>query len=277
VRQFTGGGVRLPNLDALVGFPGNQAGARQVKLQRVNAVLGLLERPRLHLGAFLLEAVARCVVPKVHRPVVAARHEHPVVLGRHRVDHGVVARQLLQEATILALPLAQAVGPGRHKGALLQCRGGVTQAPHGLLVVREGGKALAGRQIPQLDRLVVGAGNDLGVRRGGQDGTDSVFVPGQHVQLRLGAHVPDPRHGVAAGGDENVEGGVQLEGVHSGKVSVVVSHYLICFQIPAFDRLVFGCAEQVGMSFTKGQGSDGTNMARQSQLKSVFGAGTGFG
>ena len=57
------------------------------------------------------------------------------------------------------------------------------------------------------------------------------------MDLGIGAHVPDAGRGVAAGGDEDVERGVEGECLHAGEMSVVVADNCVCFQVPAAHHL----------------------------------------
>lgn len=66
---------------------------------------------------------------------------------------------------------------------------------------------------------------------------DGGRVTGKDVYLRFGAHVPYAGGGVSARGDEDVEGGVQAEGVHAGEMAVVLPYDLVDFEVPAFDGL----------------------------------------
>ena len=59
-------------------------------------------------------------------------------------------------------------------------------------------------------------------------------VPRQRVDIDLGPHVPDAGGGVPAGADQDVDGGVEGEGVDGGQVAVVVPDNLVVLQVPAF-------------------------------------------
>ena len=144
VRVLVGLVVLGPDLDGLVGFARDEAAAGEVEAHGVDARLGV-EGPRLHDGVHLLEAVARFVVPEVEAPVVAPRHEHPVLVHRGGVDDGVVPRQVAEELPVARLPLFEVVRGAAHEAELPRVR---RQRPHRLLVVRQRRHALARRQIP---------------------------------------------------------------------------------------------------------------------------------
>ena len=71
----------------------------------------------------------------------------------------------------------------------------------------------------------------------------------EDVDVASGSHVPDPGHTVSAAGDEDIEGGVNGEGVDTGEVAVIVSDYFVGFEVPAFYHFVFAAGEEVGMSW----------------------------
>lgn len=287
MRQFGCLAVGLPYFDALVRFSRDESCARQIKLQRHDPILRLLQRPRLHLSRFLLEAIPRAVIPKTHPSVVSPRNQDAILLHRHGVPHNGGGSSgagwswdghFVQEPPVLALPFANGrIGRRRTKGAFVQSGRCRSQGADALGVVRQGGKAFAGGQVPQFDGGVVRARGDLGVRWGGEYGRNGMLVPRQDVHGCFGAHVPHTRDRVAARRDENVQRRVQGQAVHARQVSVVMSNDLIRFQIPAFDHFVFSRRKEIGMSFGKGQSSDGTDMSREGQEQGVVRSGARLG
>ena len=81
------------------------------------------------------------------------------------------------------------------------------------------------------------------------------------MDVGAGPHVPDAGDAVAAAGDEDVEGGVQGEGVDAAEVAVVVADHLVGFEVPAFDHFVFAAGEEVGVARGDGEASDGGDVA----------------
>ena len=69
--------------------------------------------------------------------------------------------------------------------------------PDALLMVRKRRHTLPSRQIPQFDRAIVAPCDNLWVSTVGFDASHRPVVTGEHVDLVLGTHVPDPTDGVA--------------------------------------------------------------------------------
>lgn len=69
-------------------------------------------------------------------------------------------------------------------------------------------------------------GSHLGVCGLGEDAAHSVVVAGQAVDLHLGAHVPNPTNAVPAACHEDVQGGVELQGIHPAEVTMVLPYDL---------------------------------------------------
>ena len=87
------------------------------------------------------------------------------------------------------------------------------------------------------DGRVHGASDDLWIGILAFDVGDGGRVAREDVYLSLGAHVPHAGGGVSATGDEDVEGGVQVECVHAREVTVVLAYDLVDLEVPAFDHL----------------------------------------
>jgi len=68
------------------------------------------------------------------------------------------------------------------------------------------------------------------------------------VDVASGAHVPDAGDTVAAPSDEDVESGVEGEGVDAAEVAVVVANDFVGFEIPALDHFVLAAGEEIGMA-----------------------------
>ena len=94
----------------------------------------------------------------MHRPVIRARHHHPVRVDSQTIDNGIVAGQILDELALRTLPLFDVVGPGRGKHVELGMK---DKAAHRFLVVGEGGHGLAGRQVPQANCRVITCRDNL--------------------------------------------------------------------------------------------------------------------
>lgn len=77
-------------------------------------------------------------------------------------------------------------------------------------------------------------------------------MSGEHVDVAAGAHIPDADDAIAAAGAEDVEGGVQLEGVDATEMAVVFADDFVRFQVPALDLFVLGAAEQVWVARADG-------------------------
>eukprot|EP00961_Rhodomonas_salina_P204101 2754095-Rhodomonas_salina.4 len=186
VRLGRGVLVLLPDLDRLVGLARDQARAGLVKGHGVDAGLRL-ERARLHNRLLGVEVVPGLPVEELHVPVVLAGHEHVVVVDRDRVDDGPRTVDVLHEGALRTLPLLDIVGGRGREEVLARVE---RHRAHALLVVRERRVRLAGRKIPQLDRAVVRARDDLRVRRLRAQRPDRVLVPRETVDLLLATNVP---------------------------------------------------------------------------------------
>lgn len=162
MRQFGRFLILLVNFDGLIRFARHESRSCQVELRRHDRIFRRGQTAGLHLRLRLLKGVACLVVPKVHATVVAARNEHAIVIDCHGIDHSLVARKGFQKATILALPLLQTIGGARLKGIFKRR---LHQCANGLLMIRQGRKALASDKVPQLDGTVVRSGNHLRMRR----------------------------------------------------------------------------------------------------------------
>ena len=273
MRQLTRFHILLVNLDTLVHLTRNQPSSRPIKRQAPDAIL-CLQTTRLRCRFQTLKVVPRRIVPQVQRSIVPTRHEDTIVVHRQRIDDGLVTPITLQIPPILRLPLFEAIGRPRHKGAFKRR---LTQGPDRLGMVRQRRHTLAGHQVPQSDGLIVTARNDVRSRRLTEQGADRMLVSGQDVHLMLGPHVPDAGDSVAAATDEQIEGGVEGEGVDATEVAVVVADDLVGFQVPAADAFVFGGAKEVGVAVGKGEAADGANVAGECELEGAFGADGSLG
>ena len=265
--------IFLPNLDGLVSLARNESGSRQIKLGRINAILGI-QTSRLSHGLRLLEVVSRGIVPEIHRAIIGRRHEDAIVVHGQGIHNGLVTGQILDESSIASLPLLQSVCCARNKGIL---KGRHGQGTDTLLVMRQGRHAFARGQIPQFDGGIVRSGDNLRIGRFGQQRSHRVVVTGQAVDLVLGPHIPHPGHGIATAGHQQVQGGMELEREDAAQMPVIVPHDLIGFQIPALDLLVLAGTEQVGMSGAEGQAADGTDVPREGNLERIGGTDAGLG
>lgn len=268
--------VLFPNLNRLVGLSSNQSRSGMIKGTTENALFGLLQTARLDGCRCGLKVVAGGVIPKIQQSLIASTHHHPVFLHRHTIPNCLWFGHFLQILAVLSLPFPYlTIGAGTQKGPLQT--GTVTQGPNGLLVVRQGGKALAGHQVPHFNGRIVTGGNDLGMEALRQYARYGVFMATEYVHLGFGAHVPHSGHGVPAGRHQQIQGGMEAQRIHATQVAVIMAHHLIRFQIPTLDRLVFPATKQVGMPFGKGQSTDGGNVARQCiQKGALFMAGGGL-
>lgn len=186
MRFFAGGVVFLVHFNSLIGFRRNHASARHVERDAEHAGLAV-HRARLDRGVEPLEVVAGAPVPEVHRAVVSAGDQNPVGVHRQAVDYRVVARQILNELALWALPLLDIVR--RRRGEHVQGRMERERA-HALLVIRQRGPGLAGGQVPQANRAVVTAANDLRLGGLAYHARHCIGMPDECVDIRLGTHVP---------------------------------------------------------------------------------------
>ena len=272
--QITRFVVLLPNLNGLVGFPGNQSGSGPIKTCRHDPIFGI-QRPRLHNRLRGLKLVPRLVIPKLHRPIVTTTDQHTVVVDRQGIHNfGIVMAVIFQKFPIPALPLFDTIGGTRDKGIF---KGRGDHGPDRFLMMRQRGLAFSGNQIPQFNGRIVTSGNDLGVGRLGENGPDGIVVSGQTVDLMFGPHIPDPGDGIAASRHQQIEGGMEGQAKDATEMPVIMSNDLIGFQIPTFDLFVFGGTEQVGMSVGKGETSNGTDMSGECELQGIAGSDGGFG
>jgi len=115
VRLLAGLVVLLVHLDGLVRLGGDQPSARLVEAHGENARLAV-HGARLDGCLEALEVVAGAPVPEEHGAVVAARDEHAIIVGRHAVDNGRVAGNVLHKVALRTAPLLDVVrrGGGEH-------------------------------------------------------------------------------------------------------------------------------------------------------------------
>ncbi len=168
--------------------------------------------------------------------VRTSREQNTVSIHRQRVYDRIVPRKVEHECAFWAFPLFDVVPAGARRGERVLRRMNGERAD-ALLVVRERRHRLARREVPEAHSRVHGACDDLRVGFLALHVCDGGGVAGEDVDLRLGAHVPDARGGVAAGGDEHVERGVEGEGVDAGEMAVVVPDDLVDFEVPALHHL----------------------------------------
>ena len=76
-------------------------------------------------------------------------------------------------------------------------------------------------QVDKVQRLMY-----LWVSSLGENAAHSVIVACQAVHLHLSAHIPNPTHTVATPCHQDVQGRVQLEGIDSTQVPMVVANHL---------------------------------------------------
>lgn len=129
-------------------------------------------------------------------------------------------RQILYKLPIRTLPLFYIIRRPRRKHIQRRME---HQTPHTFLVIREGANGFSRRQIPQANCCVMGTGDHLGLGGLGDHTGHGVCVAGECVHVGLCAHVPYTGCWVAASGQEDVDCGVEGEGVDGGQVAMIMS------------------------------------------------------
>mmetsp|Transcript_2126 Transcript_2126/g.8295 ORF Transcript_2126/g.8295 Transcript_2126/m.8295 type:complete len:348 (+) Transcript_2126:522-1565(+) len=139
--------------------------------------------------------------------------------------------------------------------------------PHTFLVVGQGDRALARGQVPQPNRAIHGAADELRLRGLGLDVAHRVRVAAEHKDGHLGAHVPNPNRGVSAARGQDVERRVQGEAVHTTEVAMVVSDDHVLLQVPALHLAILGGREHVWVPVRDGEPTDRANVPGQRDLQ----------
>lgn len=208
---WRGIGILFPDFDSLISLTTDQPRPRMVKNGAHHPRLSI-QTARLSRRVQRLEPMPALPVPKAHRPVVSTRKQHVLVVDRQGVDNGVVAVKVLHEGSLGALPLLDAPCAACCEGELGWVGG---QGADALFVVGQHAHCLARGEIPHSDGGVQAAGYDLGVGFLTDKVGDGAGVARQDMDIASGAHVPYTSYAVAATGDEDVEGWVELEGVYT--------------------------------------------------------------
>ena len=136
-----------------------------------------------------------------------------------------------------------------------------------LFVVRQRRHTPPRRQVPQLDRGVHAARDHLRITLLTRHARHRATVPTQHVDLRLGPHVPHTRRRIPPRRHQHVERRVQTQRIDARKMAIVLPHDLVRLQVPALDKLVLPRRKQIRMPLTDGQATHRRNVARQRQLQ----------
>lgn len=255
--------IRLPDLDSLISLTSNKTQTSTIKRRSHNTRLGF-QRTRLSNSIDALELVPSLPIPEAHGAVITAGEHDVVFVDGKGVNDGVLTIEVLHEVALRALPLLDGAGASGGEGEFAGVGG---QSAHALLVVREHAHGFTGCEIPQADGGVEGARDDLRVGFLALDVGDGALVAGEDVDVGAGAHVPDAGYAVATTCDEEVQTGVQVEGVDAAEMAVVVADDFVGFEIPALDHFVFTAGEEVGMSGGYGQAADGGNVTRESETE----------
>jgi hypothetical protein len=121
-------------------------------------------------------------------------------------------REIAHERALGALPLFDIVSTCRGRDKAVFSRVDVKRA-YALLMVRQRGHCLPRRQIPEPDRAVHRSGDDLWVGRLRANNTDGASMSCKNMHLRFCTHVPDTGRCISPGGDEDIESGVEGEGI----------------------------------------------------------------
>lgn len=237
--------ILLPHLDRFVRLSRDEPQSRLIKRTAHDPSLRI-QTPRLRNRILILEAMSGLPVPESHAPIVSTRKEHVVFVHSHGIDDGVVPFKVLHEVRFGQQPLLDLARRSGRKRVLGRMR---NEASHTLLVVRQHAHCFSGREVVRSHGAVQAGGDDLGVGRLRQDRTDGLLVTRQDVDVASCAHVPDADDAIAAACAEDVECGVELEGVDARQVAVVVSYYFVCFQVPALDHLVLATGEKVRVAW----------------------------
>lgn len=89
----------------------------------------------------------------------------------------------------------------------------------------------------------------------------------EDVDVGSCSHIPYSRYTVAAARDEDVEGGVECQGVDTAEMTVVVPYHFVGFEVPAFYHFVFSAGEEIGVARGDGKTSDGGYVACEGQAE----------
>lgn len=267
MRLLAGLVVLLVHLDGLVRLGGDQPRAGLVEAHGKDARLAV-HGAGLDGRLEALEVVACTPVPEEHSAVIAAGNQDAVRIRRHAIDDGRVAGDVLDEVALRTAPLLDVIrrGGGEHVERRME-----DDAAHRLLVVCQRTDALAGGQVPQTHCGVVGAGDDLRVRRLGHHTGHRVRVARQGVNIGLGSHIPYPGRGVSAGCGQHIDRGMQRQRVDGRQMAVVVTDDLVVLQIPALHLPILAATEQIRMLGADRQAAHCTDVACERELQLAAG------
>merc|ERR1712226_1582418 len=98
----------------------------------------------------------------MHAAIVRSRYEYIIRIHSQGINNGIVAYKVLHEVTLGTLPQFNIVRRGSRKGVQF---GMQNQPSDTLLVVGQGGSALAGRQVPEFHSGVMAGRDHLWLRR----------------------------------------------------------------------------------------------------------------
>ena len=139
--------------------------------------------------------------------------------------------------------------------------------PDSLLVMSQCLNALALANVPQLDRLVVRAGDDLRFVSLADDGFNGVAVAGKRMHTSLRPHVPDSRRRVTPTGDQQIELRVQRKGENGAQVTVILADDLVLLEVPALNLLILASREQVWVAVRDPERSHSIDVTGEGQLQ----------
>lgn len=178
--------------------------------------------------------------------IIRAADKHVVVVERECIEH--LLRLVCdgpQMVTTGLTPKAYLVGRGRGKAAL---RVVVHHGPDALFVMRQRSSSQASPYVPEANHLVVRPGDDLRLVCLAYDGLDGVTMTTQHVNASFGAHIPEASSGISTAGNQQVQLGMQSQGVHGTEMTVELADHFVLLEVPTLHHLVFATREQVRMT-----------------------------
>jgi len=85
----------------------------------------------------------------------------------------------------------------------------------------------------------VTATNNLGLKLLADYAANDSLMARQHMHLIPGPDIPDSNRRIPASSENKIQSGMLGDAVHSRQVAMVVSDYLVVFEVPAFYGLVF--------------------------------------
>lgn len=89
----------------------------------------------------------------------------------------------------------------------------------------------------------------------------------EDVNLSLGAHVPDARHGISARGDEDVESGMEGQRIDARERAMVLPYDLVSLKVPTLDHFVLATGKEVWVPRRHGQASHRRDVAGERELE----------